>query len=344
VKTVVLIPALRPGEHLADVVGRCMALGLGRVLVVDDGSGTESAAVFEAVAALGAAVARHPSNRGKGAALKTGMAAALEAFPDLTGVVTADADGQHAPEDILRVAQALERHPDNLVLGARALSKDEAPLRSRFGNRFSAGMFFLMTGQRCHDTQTGLRGLGRGILDFALEIPGERYDYEMNLLVESARQGIPLEMLEIRTIYYDNNSGSHFRVVRDSALIYQGLLKYLAVALGSSLVDLGLFALLAAFVFCDETAGIWAATAVARCISGAVNFKLNQVWCFRPRRRTGGQLGRYGVLFVGCIVASSALVSLLDLLPIPLPLVKAAVDTALFAVNYQVQKRWVFSE
>ena len=343
-KTVVLIPALRPGEHLPAVVARCIALGLTRVVVVDDGSGAEHVGVFEQVAALGAVVARHDCNRGKGAALKTGIGAALEAFPDLTGVVTADADGQHAPEDILRVAEALEQHPDSLVLGARALSRGETPLRSRFGNRVSAGLFFLMTGRHCHDTQTGLRGLGRGLLDFALETPGARYDYEMNLLVEAARRKTPLEMVEIRTIYYDNNSGSHFRAVRDSALIYQGPLKYLAVALGSSLADLALFALFAAFVFGDETAGIWAATAVARCLSGALNFRLNQVWCFRPKKRTGGQLWRYGVLFMGCIVASSALVSLLDLLPIPLPLIKAVVDSALFAVNYLVQKRWVFAE
>ena len=101
---------------------------------------------------------RHAVNLGKGAALKTAFNYVLCAMPDAAGVVTADADGQHAPEDIARVAEALAAQPDALVLGARAFGAD-VPLRSRFGNIVTRGIMHALLGRKLADTQTGLRGI-----------------------------------------------------------------------------------------------------------------------------------------------------------------------------------------
>lgn len=341
--TVLLIPALAPDGRLCQVVENCMALGLERVLVVDDGSAAEYAAVFARTEALGAKVLRHETNRGKGAALKTGIAAAAELWPDTAGVVTADADGQHAPEDILRVAQALEG-AEGLVLGVRDLSAPGVPKTSRWGNAFSAAFFRLATGVKCRDTQTGLRGIPRSLFPQALDTPGERYDFEMNLLMAVAKGKRELTMVPIRTIYLDGNSSSHFRVVRDSLLIYRQPLRYLAVALGSMAVDLGLFTLLTATVLPADYAGVSWAAVIARCVSGLMNFLLNQNWCFRVKRRTADQAVKYALLFLCAMAVSSQATAALRLLPIPLPLTKALVDLVIFYVNYLVQSRWIFRD
>ena len=127
-------------------------------------------------------------------------------------------------------------------------------------------------------------------------------------------------------------------------LIYQQPLKYLAVALSSFVIDLGLFAVLSGKVFVGSAAGIWFSNIAARCVSGLYNFRMNQTWCFQAKRRTMMQFVKYVVLFVCVMLVSSAAVSLLRVLPCPLTLTKAVVDTVLFFVNYQVQKRWIFAD
>jgi putative flippase GtrA len=338
------MPALNPNEQLCGVIKRCIELGLSRVVVVNDGSCAEYERFFDEVRELGAHVVRHEKNRGKGAALKTGIRHVLSSYPDAEGVVSADADGQHAPEDIIKVAMAVVRQSHGIVLGSRDFSKGNTPARSRAGNRISAGLFFLMTGMHCRDTQTGLRGIPPEMFGMALETPGERYDYEMNFLIEIARKKLPIAAVPIRTIYFGNNSASHFRTVRDSALVYQRPLKYAAVSLGSGAVDLGLFALLVSLIFGREVWGVWFATAIARCASGFFNYKLNQIWSFKAKKRTAGQFWKYLILFVSVIAVSSISVNLLKFLPVSITLIKAVLDTALFFANYQIQRRWVFAD
>ena len=343
-EVVVLIPALNPDDSLCKTVRECISLGLRHVIVVDDGSAPEYQFVFDKVLELGAKVLHHAQNKGKGAALKTGIQEVAQNAPETEGVVTADADGQHSPSDILAVAKALVDHPDSLVLGVRDFSGDTVPARSRFGNRLTAGIFFLLTGTACSDTQTGLRGIPRAMFDAALHTNGERYDFEMNMLIDVARSRHAIVSVPIQTIYLDGNASSHFRVVRDSVLIYQQPLKYLAVALSSFVIDLGLFAVLSGKVFVGSAAGIWFSNIAARCVSGLYNFRMNQTWCFQAKRRTMMQFVKYVVLFVCVMLVSSAAVSSLRVLPCPLTLTKAVVDTVLFFVNYQVQKRWIFAD
>src|SRR5580704_18628592 len=121
----VLIPAYRPSDSLLEVVQALVEKALPHILVVDDGSGPTFRALFDRVAALpGVELLRHATNMGKGAALKTGINYALCKYPELIGVVTADADGQHHPDDIERVAESMVLHPDSLVLGCRTFHTD----------------------------------------------------------------------------------------------------------------------------------------------------------------------------------------------------------------------------
>ncbi|MFR9297351.1 MAG: glycosyltransferase, partial [Aedoeadaptatus pacaensis] len=131
----VLIPAFEPDESLLSFIEDLLAKELD-VLVVDDGSGRDFASVFaqlpEAVTFLS-----YDTNRGKGYAMKYAMKTVAETMPHVEFIVTADADGQHSPEDTLKILQAVHDNPDALVLGVRDFPEN-TPLRSRIGNRLTA--------------------------------------------------------------------------------------------------------------------------------------------------------------------------------------------------------------
>jgi len=173
-------------------------------------------------------VLRHPVNRGKGIALKTGLRHILEAFPG-QDVVTADADGQHHAGDVLRIGARVAQ-TGRMVLGVRRFARD-TPLRSRFGNEVTGLLFRAATGRGVRDTQTGLRGYPAGQLEGLLAVPGERFEYEMNVLLEAARAGHSIDEISVPATYLDDNASSHFSAIGDSVRIYLPLLRFAASAL-----------------------------------------------------------------------------------------------------------------
>ena len=215
-----VVPAYNPTAGLPDLVHRILAASpplLAGAVVVDDGSAAPARSVFAAVEQVaGAVVLRRGGNGGKGAALKDGFAHALERWPAAIGVVTADADGQHDPDDVLRVARALTAHPDHLVLGVRAF-EGPVPLRSWIGNRSARALVRLLTGGRFTDTQTGLRGWPRVMAERSGRLSSNGYDFELDALL--AFRDVPRIEVPIATIYLDENRHSHFRPVRDSLRI-----------------------------------------------------------------------------------------------------------------------------
>lgn len=218
-ESVVLIPVYRPGPTLPELV-RELRPEAAHVLVVDDGSGPEAEPLLATVAAPGVTVLRHPANRGKGAALKTGFRHAMRAHPG-RAVVCADADGQHHAREVRQVAA---RVGQGIVLGVREF--DSMPARSRFGNTLTRLLFHAVTSRRVADTQTGLRAYPAELLDRLCGVPGDRFEYEMNVLLEAARSGLPIDEVPVATTYLDDNSGSHFSGVSDSVRIYRPLLRY----------------------------------------------------------------------------------------------------------------------
>lgn len=220
---VVVIPALNPTAKLP---GMIRELSPARIVVVNDGSAPEYDGVFGELKATGCVVLTHERNRGKGDALKTGIRYALGVYPNADGVVTADADGQHSPKDIRRIAERMNETPKSVVLGVRDFSQKQTPFKSRFGNRMTSLAFRLKTGVKLDDTQTGLRGFPMCYAGVALLAEGSRFEYEMNLLMTLRKAGIPLTAVPIETIYSDNNRSTHFRAVRDSLRVYLNIIKF----------------------------------------------------------------------------------------------------------------------
>ena len=340
---VVLIPSLNPDDHLIQVVTDLKQAGEENILIIDDGSAPDHQSYFNEAESLGAEVLHHRCNRGKGEAIKTGIAHVSRYLPEADFLITVDSDGQHRIDDVLSLAAAAASSPDTLILGTRDLKNAGIPKKSRVGNNISSLYFRFLTGTRCDDTQTGLRVIPRSLFEIARTTPGSRYDYEMNFLIKIARGKYPLQFVPIHTIYLNNNENTHFRPFRDSLLFFKEPLRFLAASLSSSLIDLALFTI----VLMALGAGayrIMIATLTARCLSGLFNFFVNKHWSFGSKEKTGGELLRYGILFLGIMLCSGFAVTFLEwLFPgVFATIFKIFVDSVLFLVSYKLQALWVF--
>ena len=223
---VVLIPAWNPDTRLIGLVEELAAYGFAMILVIDDGSPTGSLPIFEQMKTVPSFhLLRHERNRGKGRALKTGFRYILSDLPMIDGVITADADGQHAAADIVAVARAMRDGSDEVTLGVREFAKD-VPLRNWFGNVLTKHIFGFVAGMKVSDTQTGLRAFRRSLLPQLEILPGERYKYEMTVLAYICRHIGKLREIPITTIYMEGDNTSHFHPVWDSLRIYRALVRF----------------------------------------------------------------------------------------------------------------------
>jgi glycosyltransferase involved in cell wall biosynthesis len=333
----VLIPAWQPDHRLPALVQELVRAGFGAVLIVDDGSSMESAPIFrEAGSIPSVTLLRHAVNLGKGRALKTGFNHHLLQLPDIAGIITADADGQHTAADIVRVAQALQTNPGRVVLGVRSLVQN-VPLRSRFGNALTRKVFTFMTGTSVRDTQTGLRALPRSILPELMVLSGERYEYEMTVLAHICRHNRqPLEV-PIETIYIDGNRTSHFDPVRDSMRIYFVLLRFYFSSLVAAGFDFAGFSL--AFAISHH---LLLSVVIGR-LSSIVNFALNKGFVFRSHRSVQGTLWRYYALAVIIAASSYGLIwSTTHYLQWNVFASKIVMDVLLSLVSFSAQQTFVF--
>ena len=223
-KYVALIPAYEPDEQMLALLPRIVEAGFDAV-VVDDGSGEDYAHLF-AKAEEFAKVISYTPNMGKGYAMKKGFEYIWEHYGESCAVVTVDADGQHRVEDAARLCQKAEECTDTLVIGARKFTGD-VPRRSRFGNDVTRFVYRVCSGVKLYDTQTGLRAFSGKMLPVMLEISGNRYEYEMRMLLELAHEKTPMVEIEIPTIYINDNAASHFNPAKDSWRIYKEIFKLL---------------------------------------------------------------------------------------------------------------------
>lgn len=332
---IILIPSYEPDRKLLNLLEM---LHGAQVVVVDDGSGPRYAHWFTAAEKLGATVLHHDFNWGKGQALRTGFEHIARHFPD-EPVVCADSDGQHTPEDIARVCDALEAGDADMVLGVREFS-GKVPLRSRFGNSVTKLLFRATTGMAISDTQTGLRAYPARMLTWLCDVSGDRFEYELRALLLASRQGLKVQQVPVETIYLDDNSSSHFRPVRDSWLIYRPLLSFMGSSLLGFLIDFSLLSILLWL-----TGSLVFSVVGARVVSATVNYTVNRQYVFAgskplPVRET---LPGYAGLAIVILAGNLALMWLLTPL-IGASFAKILTEVTLLAISYVVQATKVFAQ
>ena len=337
----VVIPAYNPDSKLLDLVADLRDAGCVNIVIVNDGSSPDCRPVFRALSEFdNVTICEHATNRGKGAALKTGLGRFRSDLAEIRGVITADADGQHLPEDICTLATVAKRSPRSLLLGCRTFGK-ETPLRSLFGNRLTALLMSFVHGIRISDTQTGLRYLPLYVLPDLVALSGDGYEFELQCLIRAKELGCKFYEVPISTVYIDANASSHFLPIVDSYRIYSVLFRFG----GSSIFCFGLDIAVFTIVYWSG-GGPMLSTVIARCLSGAVNFFINKLLVFR-RRHTGHAIREalgYFALWLVLMVLSGSIVSIVAASPLIVVVsAKIIVDISLFLLSYYVQSRYVFS-
>ena len=334
----VIIPALNPLPILLTLLKELQYHGFKHILLVDDGSSAEFQDIFEAASGLGVIILRHHANQGKGAALKTAFEHAQTL--GFSAVVTVDADGQHSALDAARIAcQVLEEPSAICVLGVRTFSS-EVPLRSKFGNLLTRQVFRAFTSIRVSDTQTGLRGFSAYLLPLLCQLPGQRYEFEMQMLLWLAESEFPIKEILIDTIYIDNNAHSHFHPIIDSLRIYWVLFRDFFVSVSSFGIDIALFSVCHAL-----TGHVLLSTYVSRSISGTYNFIGNKIFVFRisSKTRLGRELVQYTLLAVSLATASGTMVEMLaQRSGWGVTLCKITVDLTLYLASFLVRRFVIF--
>lgn len=334
----VLIPAYQPDARLPRLILELhRADPSSKIVVVDDGSGQKFSDIFEASATAGAHVISYENNRGKGYALREGFTWIRDVAGDSPEcVVTADADGQHTLNDIFRVGRTCT-DTGTSVLGVREFVGN-VPARSRIGNTATSALFWLATGWKLKDTQTGLRAFPVALLPALLEVQGDRYEYELRVLLHLAKFRHPVTQISIETIYEAGNPTSHFRPLQDSARIWAPLLKFAASSGVATIIDYVLVLALNAL-----TGALFFPVVVARMVSASVNFAMNR----RVFEATGVPLRRsalrYAALAVAVVAGSYTMLAVLTGIGMPLWIAKIIADTTMYLVSYSAQSRYVFA-
>lgn len=334
IKRIALIPAYEPDAAMNEVAKGLKEKGFD-VLIVNDGSDGKCSGVFEAAAEY-AAVIGHVANLGKGAAVKTGLKYIAEHYAPPYVVVTVDADGQHKVNDAAAVCGEAAQRPDTLVLGSRKFT-GKIPLRSRFGNTVTRFVYSLSSGVRVYDTQTGLRAFSDGCIPALLSVPGERYEYEMNVLMYFARKNIPIKEVWIETVYLNDNSASHFKAFRDSYRIYKEILKFSASSFIGFCIDYALYCLL--FMLTER---VVISNAAARIVSASVNYTINRKLVFNSSTGIAKSALQYFVLAAVILVCGTGLLKLLTAQGVNGYLSKILTEAVMFSASWFIQHKFIF--
>lgn len=209
-KICVIVPTYNNSATLGAVLDGILKY-TDQIIVVNDGSTDNTSNILQHFHQL--EIVDYSTNVGKGYALRTGFKRALELGYNIA--ITIDSDGQHFPDDIPRFLDVLIKSPDALIIGDRNMEQPGIPGKSSFGNRFSNFWFWVETGLKLPDTQSGFRSYPiykmKGISFFT-----RRFEFEIEAIVRCAWHGITVTTVPIQIHYYDKSTRvSHFRPFTD---------------------------------------------------------------------------------------------------------------------------------
>ena len=335
-KKIILIPSYEPDEKLIDLI-KTINRDEFDIVVVNDGSNASYNSIFHKIE-KDVKLISYDNNMGKGYALKTGIKWISDSYQKDYIIITMDSDGQHKIEDAKKLCHYIEKNPTHLVLGMRKRS-DKTPIRSKIGNGITKMIYNLLTGLNVYDTQTGLRAFSDKLVSFLLNIDGNRFEYEMNVLLASAKAKIIIKEIEIETIYIENNKGSHFKTIRDSYLIYKEIIKFSASSIISFFIDY-LFYILFTNYF-----SITLSNVMARIISGTFNFQFNKKYVFQSKNHTLKKVISYILLALFILCFNTFILNIfISTIYLNKYIAKLITEFILFILSYFIQRVIIFKK
>ncbi len=370
------MPVYNPDQKMIDFLNSLVKADFKDIIIVNDGSREDTVHFFEEAAEYPeVTLLTHEVNKGKGAGLKTAFTYLYENRPDIAGAVTVDGDGQHDVASINSCLAKFEEEPHAVIIGGRDFDDPDVPKHNRAGNKISKVVYKFAIGIKLNDTQTGLRIVPYEHLKTFAELPGDRYEYETQMLIAIMNKNIPYFEVPIKTIYIDDNASSHFNVITDSVKIYVVILRYFLKFMASSIicwaVDIGVYWLVLAICGAAWHLGstinesyslaeaimshswnmnitaVLLATIFSRVISSVVNFIINRKVVFKGVDDVKQTAARYFLLALCQLILSFLLVEFLangvfHVTGFLNVLIKCVVDGCLFFFSYGIQRKWVF--
>ncbi len=209
-KVCVLVPTYNNEQTLERVLHSLLEY-TDQIIVVNDGSTDTTPNILQQFTQIN--VVSYTQNKGKGHALRTGFRHAVKLGYDYA--ITIDSDGQHFAEDLNKFLTKLENHPAAIIIGARNMDQASVPGKSSFGNKFSNFWFWVETGLRMSDTQSGYRLYPVRLMESATFFT-RKFEFEIEVLVTSAWRGIEITEVPVRVYYAGKEERiSHFRPFKD---------------------------------------------------------------------------------------------------------------------------------
>ena len=344
---VVIIPSLNPSKNLITLIKQLNNDNFNNIVIVDDGSDKEHKWVFEEIKKnFNCFILKHNVNMGKGCALKTAFNYVLNRFENVIGVVTVDSDGQHQINDINNCVDLFKKNPNSIILGSRNFKEKNIPFRSKFGNTITQKIVNIFCGLNISDTQTGLRVIPTNLLKSFLLTKGERFEYEMNMLLDAKSMNIQFLEVNISTIYINNNNSSHFNPLKDSLKIYEIFLKFIISSLVSFFIDIILFSILL-FILKNNNIEhyIILATIGARIFSSFINYTINKNKVFKSKNSNKKSFIKYFLLcFIQMIISAICVNLIYYFTNINESFIKIIVDTLIFIINFKIQQEFIFND
>ncbi len=208
-KWCVIIPTFNNEKTLEKVLKEVLNI-CKNIIVVNDGSDDNTSQILKNFSDK-IDIITHKENQGKGKSLRDAFEYAIK--KDFEYGITIDSDGQHYPADINLFVEAIEKHPDSIIVGARDMDQDGIPKKSSFGNKFSNFWFWAETGISLSDTQTGFRLYPLNKMN-GMRFFTAKFEFEIEVMVRMAWKDVPVTEIPIR-VKYDDKRASHFRPFKD---------------------------------------------------------------------------------------------------------------------------------
>lgn len=340
---IIVVPSYNPNEEIMSSFINELKKEFENIVIINDGSDAKYKKYFASLETKNIKVINHYVNLGKGRAIKTSFNYIGNNYPLFKGIITADCDGQHTVNDIKKCAKQILKTPNKLILGVRNFNQSDVPFKSKFGNKITRTIFKLFIGINISDTQTGLRGFSKSLVEKFISTKGERYEYETNMLIDCKIYDIEIEEVEIETVYINNNKTSHFNPITDSIIIYKLFIKYILSAVSSFILDILLFTLFVNLIMNSVNYYILLSTIMARIISSLYNYLVNRKLIFKKANKES--LIKYILLvIIQMFVSGYSVMYLNSILPISYLIIKIIVDTIIFFVNFIIQRNWIFKK
>ena len=217
---IVIIPAFNPLQSLIHFIDQLVNIKVKKIIVVNDGSDKKYEHIFEQIALKSdCVILKHNVNIGKGQALKTAFNYVLKNEPQIDGIITAGAHGQHKISDIQLLIETKDIFSDGIIIGVRHFRSKDLPAGSFIGNRVASILFELLFHKRLLDIQSGLRYIPKTELFWLRLVEGKKFSYDTNMLVEALKRKVQIYEVPIGHAQLKKNSIIHYDEIINTKII-----------------------------------------------------------------------------------------------------------------------------